>query len=334
MKTLIAIYKQSILDTVFEDEAIKKLAAISEVVDFVTPGIPYTSEQLAEAVKEYDVILSSWGTPRFTPEILKGATKLKFVGHVAGSMTHVFDPYIFGTGIVSVTANRVMAFATAELTVTLMLGAAWDLHGFRVRMEKGLWDQNGKGTVLGLAGQTVGLIGYGEISKEVIRLLKPFNNRILIFSSYCPQEEADKMGFELCTLDELFRTSDIISLHNTLTDRTRGMITKENLDMIKDGAVLVNTARGPIINQDDLLESLKENRYFAALDVHEKEPLPKDSEFLQLDNVICTPHIGAFSKYYKNRMALMVVEDLERWTKGEELEGSVNLEQYQRMTKG
>jgi phosphoglycerate dehydrogenase-like enzyme len=80
--------------------------------------------------------------------------------------------------------------------------------------------------------------------------------------------------------------------------------------------------------------SLKENRYFAALDVHEKEPLSPDSEFLQLENVICTPHIGAFSKYYKNRMALTVVEDLERWTKGEELQGSVNLEQYLRMTNG
>ena len=334
MKILIAIPRKDIIDTVFNEAALKKMNALSTSVDWVDTDTPYTSEQLAKAAKEYDVIFSSWGSPRYTEDVIKGASKLKFTGHIAGSMVHVFDPAIFQTDIVSVNANRVLAFATAELAVALMIAGSWDLHGFQVRMGQGLWSKTKTGSVPGLAGQTIGIIGYGEISKEVMRLLKPFHNRFLVYSSYCPQEEAEKNGFTLCDLDSLLQQSDIVSLHNTLTSKTKGMIDKKKLDMIKDGALLVNTARGAIIKQDDLIESLKENRYFAALDVYEQEPLPTDSELLKLENVTCTPHIGALSKYYKSTMALAVVDDLERWTKNEPLHGHVDLEKYERMTRG
>jgi len=103
---------------------------------------------------------------------------------------------------------------------------------------------------------------------------------------------------------------------------------------LKNGALVVNTARGPIIDETALIDELKAGRIFAALDVFNKEPLPADSEFYKLQNALCVPHIGALSAHYKTRMALSVIEDMERWLIGEKLQGSVDLEKYNRMTPG
>lgn len=332
MKTLVTTTRSAVIKSVFNEESIERLNAISDV-DWVEQDTEYSYLNLMEDIKDYDAVISSWGSPKITKEVLENAPKLKFVGHVAGSVVAFVDPVIFEKDITVVNANRIMAYSTAELAVALMMAGTWDLHGYYTRILEGKW-ASGKSSVPGLSGQIIGIIGYGEISKEVIRLIRPFNTKFLVYSSYCPQEEADKMGFELCNLDDLLKRSDIISLHNTLTSRTRGMIGKEQLDLIRDGALLVNTARGPIIDETALVETLKTGRIYAALDVYDHEPLPLDSEFLKLPNVTCVPHIGALSNYYKTRMGLGVIEDMERWIKGDKLEGAVNLELYNRMTPG
>ena len=333
MKTLITISRSAVIKTIFNSEAINRLNAISEV-DWVDEDKAFTAEHLASVIEKYDAVISSWGSPKLTREVLDRAVNLKFVGHAAGSVVAFMDPYIFEKSIHVVNANRTMAYSTAELTLALMIAGSWDIYGFTVRMREGKWSDNGKGTVPGIAGQTIGLIGYGEISKEVIRLLKPFNPNILVYSSYCPQKEADENGFELSSLEELLKKCDIVSLHNTLTPRTRGMIGKEQLKLLKNGALVINTARGPIIDETALIDELKAGRIFAALDVFNKEPLPADSEFYKLQNALCVPHIGALSAHYKTRMALSVIEDMERWLIGEKLQGSVDLEKYNRMTPG
>ena len=332
MKILIAIHNKGIKDTVFNHEAIEKLNAVGDVIWLNDDTLD--EEGLSKAVNEYDIILTSWGSPKFTEHVLKKAGRLKFIGHIAGTVVPIVDPYVFETDIKVVNANRVMAYSTAELAVVLMLAGSWELKGFHDRIRQGKWSDNGKGMVPGMYGRTVGLIGYGEISKEVIRLLNPFAPEILVYSGYCEKEEARKVGFTLVSLEELLKRSDIVSLHNTLTPKTRGMIGREQLDMIKDGALVVNTARGPVIQEEPLVEDLIQGRIVYAADVYDQEPLPKDHPFLKLPNVITTPHIGAFSQAWKNKMAFCVAEDIERWIKGDRPEGKVSLEQFKRMTPG
>lgn len=330
MKTLITIADKELKNLIFQHSAIEKLEKISQV-DWVEEGKPYSSAELEHDISGYDACISGWGSPKITREVLANASNLKFVGHAAGTVIPYVDNSIFERDIIVVNANSALALSTAEAAVALIMAGAWNLHGFSTRLKQGLW-MGSHESVAGLYKQVIGLIGYGDISKEVIRMLKPFEPRILLYSHYCPQSEADELGVELCSLEYLLKNSGIISLHNTLTSSTIGMIGKKELDMIKDGSLLVNTARGPIVDEKALVECLKTGRIYAALDVYDTEPLPNEHEFLQLQNALCLPHIGAYSNYWKSRLGLMVVEDLERWIKGEPLQGEITADKYKRLT--
>lgn len=331
MKTLITINQKDLKNMIFQNGALERLEQISEV-DWIPENEEYTSLELAKDIGAYDACITGWGSPKFTCEVIENAARLKFVGHTAGTVVPIVDPLIFDKNIKVVNANSALARTTAEASVTLMMAGAWNLCGYNLQLKEGEWSKNSSQTVMGLYGQTVGLIGYGDISREVIRLIKPFNVKILLNSRYCSKEEADSLGIELCSLEELLKKSQIISLHNTLTPSTQGMLGKKELDLIRDGALLVNTARGPIIDEQALIATLQTGRLFAAIDVYHNEPLDKESDLLKLPNVLCVPHIGGFGSYWKTRLGLTIVNDLERFIKGEPLEGEITKEKFSRLT--
>jgi phosphoglycerate dehydrogenase-like enzyme len=331
MKTLVTVSQPDLKKIAFSEKTIKKLEAISDVC-WVEEGKAYSSEDLRRDIAEFDACITGWGSPKFTPEVLEKAEKLRFVGHSAGTVIPIVDIGAFEKDITVVNANSMLSRSTAEGAFALMMAGAWNLHGYNARMKDSLWSNNNKETVMGVYGNTIGLIGYGDIAKELIRLLKPFQPEILVYSNHCRVEEAENMGFRLCGLEELLMQSQIISLHNTLTPSTKGMIGKKELAKIKNGALLVNTARAAIIDEQALIEALKEDRFFAAIDVYEKEPVDKDNILLNLPNVLCTPHIAGFSGYWKSRLGESVVDDLEKWIKGEPLTGQVTIEKYRRLT--
>jgi phosphoglycerate dehydrogenase-like enzyme len=212
-----------------------------------------------------------------------------------------------------------------------MLAGSWEIGKYRDQLRSGIWGDNGN-TVMGLYGQKVGIIGYGEVAREVIRLLRSFGTSIMLYSPYCSQKEANELGFMLSSLEEVLAESRIVSLHDTLTSSTRGMLGREQLKLLQDGALLVNTARGPLIDQAALMEQLSSGRIHAALDVYHEEPLPAEDSLLKLSNVICLPHIGAYSGYWKTQLAAMVVEDLVNFTAGKPLMRQVTAERFERMT--
>ncbi len=326
MKTLIILNNPDLRDLIFPDAAIKRLERISEVHWLTDYSI------LEECIGEYDACISSWGSPRFTPEVLKKAKKLKFVGHAAGTVLPYMDEAIFEKGITVVNANRILSRATAEGAVAMMAVGSYHLQKYDRMMRSGGWANNDVEWVPGLSGQTIGLIGFGDISREVIRLLKPYNPRILLYSGHCSQEEAEGLGIHLCGLDKLLESSSIISLHNTLTPKSKGMIGKQELGKMKDDAILLNTARAAIVDENALLEVLNTGRIFAILDVYEQEPLPMDHPLRSLSNVWLFPHIAAYSGYWKKQLGLSVVENLERFINGEKVFDQITLEKYKRMT--
>ena len=215
MKTLITISDISLKRILFSTEALEKLYAISEV-HWIEEGKIYSVEELKNAIPQYDACITSWHSPKFTSEVLNEAVNLKFIGHAAGTVVPIMDEDIFQKKIVVVNANNVLARSTAEHTVGLMMAGAWNHNGFNLNLKRGIWGKSSEGIVMGLYKQTIGLIGYGCISKEVIRLLKPYDVEILLYSKHCNNEEADALGVKLVNLEKLLKESQIISLHNKI----------------------------------------------------------------------------------------------------------------------
>ncbi|NQX62772.1 hydroxyacid dehydrogenase [Paenibacillus qinlingensis] len=329
MRALVTVSDPFLRGLIFQEETIQQLNALCEV-DWTDEHVD--SDQLAERIGDYDICITSWGSAKLDAGVLGRAHKLKFIGHAAGTVVPMVDPLVYELDMTVVNANTSLARSTAELAVALMLHGSWDLSGYSQRLKQGGWTQNNRESVKGLYRQTIGLIGYGEISREVIRLLQPYEAEILLYSGNCSTEEAQELGVKLCSLEEVLSRSAIVSLHNTLTEKTRGMLGAKELSLLPDGALLVNTARGPIIEEEALLNELTSERISAALDVFDMEPLPKGHPLLQLSNAYCFPHIGGFNHYWKSKLGLLVVEDLARWINGEELHGEINQVKFQRQT--
>ncbi|OPH57126.1 hypothetical protein BC351_24975 [Paenibacillus ferrarius] len=331
MKTLVTISDDGLRNMFWQEQVVGKLSRISEV-DFMPLKEWLTSEKLADQIGDYDACITSWGSPFFTPEVLARAGKLKFIGHGAGSVASIVGEDVFAKSIAVTSANQVLALSTAECAFSLIFAGAWDHVGYSARLKQGKWSVNNHETVLGVTRRVIGIVGLGEISKHVIRMLKPFDTKILLCSSYCSHKEADALGVELCGLNELFERSDIVSLHNTWTPRTQGMIGAEQLQRLRDGALFVNTARGPIVKEEALVAELRTGRIFAALDVYDYEPVPRDHELLAMSNVLCLPHIGGYHGLLKRELCDFIVEELGRFATGEPLLGAVSLERFLRLT--
>jgi phosphoglycerate dehydrogenase-like enzyme len=212
----------------------------------------------------------------------------------------------------------------------MALLTSWDMLGTMSKMKEGLWPGNND-VVDGLNGKTIGLIGYGVIAERFIRLLQTFDVQIYVYSKHCPAKRSQELGFELTSLEQVLQC-DVISVHSTLTDRTYHMLDAEKLQLIPDGSILINTARGAIFDENALLDELKKNRFKAVLDVFEQEPLPEDHPFRRLPNVIATPHCAATSVYWRHKLPEIVITDMERFFTGKEPRHRITLEKYQTMT--
>ncbi len=224
----------------------------------------------------------------------------------------------------------ILTDATADMACALLLAAARRVvEGDRL-VKAGGWKTWAPGYMLGadLAGATLGIVGFGRIGRAVARRASGFGMRIL-FTDPTPASPEPGVIATQVDLETLLKESDFVSLHVPLTDETRGLIDKVTLNMMKPTAVLVNTSRGPVVNQEALYDALAEKRIFAAaLDVTVPEPLPVDSPLLKLDNCIVVPHIASASWQTRQRMSKMAAENLIAGLKGEQLPNCANPQVY------
>ncbi|MBO3803546.1 MAG: hydroxyacid dehydrogenase, partial [Candidatus Brockarchaeota archaeon] len=168
-----------------------------------------------------------------------------------------------------------------------------------------------------LAGKTMGVIGLGAIGSRVAKRAIAFEMRVVAHDPYVDPEKASSLGVELVDLDTLLRRSDVVSLHAALTERTKHLISRREIGLLKPTAVIVNAARGRLIDEEALVQALKEKRILgAALDVFQEEPLPPGHPFLKEPNVVLTPHIAAFTKEALSRGDKIVAEDLATVIRG------------------
>jgi phosphoglycerate dehydrogenase-like enzyme len=331
MKTLFAISSPTLIDNIFDRATLSRLARIADVDWAATDG-SFTQEFFEQHIDNYDACITSWDSPRLTGAASMRAQRLRFLGHAAGTLATYLEPGFFERDVTVVTSSEVLALSTAECTFALIMAGAWNLRGYEMGLREGRWSQSRKETVMGVHGRTIGLVGLGQVARQLIKYLQPFAPDILVHSRYTSAEEARRLGVTLVPLDELLAKSQIVCLTGTLTDKTRGMIGERELSLMRDGALLVNTARSRLVDGAALLAELQRGRLFAALDVFDEEPLRQDSPLLKLPNVLCSPHIGGISAHWRKRVGSNIVDALESFAAGKSIADRVTVQRFQTMT--
>lgn len=266
----------------------------------------YDAEVLKEKIKEFDALIVRSAT-KVTRDIIESAEKLKVIGRAGIGLDNIDVAAAKEKGIAVLNTPGASAVSVAELTIGLMLAAARHIARGTCGLKQGKWE---KKLLEGheLYGKTLGIIGFGNIGKEVARRALAFDMKIL---AYDVVKDNGGLPVEFVELDELLRESDYITLHVPLIDATKHMLNAEAFSKMKDGVVIVNAARGGVIDEAALYDALVSGKvYAAALDVFEVEP-PQDElrkKLLSLDNVVATPHIGASTAEGQFRVGIEIVK--------------------------
>jgi phosphoglycerate dehydrogenase-like enzyme len=279
-----------------------------------------TAENLPNLVDGAVAVITGWGTPPLDETLLAHAKSLKLVAHAAGSVRHLVPFAAIEEGRLHVThaaihiGEAVSEFVMAQV-LSFLRHPAELADG--MRNNEPWFDLRTRllGRLLGE--QTVGLLGAGYIGRIMMRLFRAFNARVLVYDPYLTEPQAYEMSVELCGLDDLLRRSDIVSLHVPSLPETRHMIGADQLAMIKDGALFINTARGAIVDEQALIAELRKGRFTAVLDVYEKEPLSHDSPLRTLPNAILAPHAAGHSHETYLRQGATAVDEVCRMLAGE-----------------
>ena len=246
-------------------------------------------------IKNSHACIVGWGEPVFDENILNCAPDLKLLVHI-GAVHHMLTDAVWERNIKVSSAVAAIAISVAETTIALMITALKRIIQFNERTHKGFWrgDENDQESSKAkeLYNLNIGIIGAGYVGRNVIRLLKNFEVSILLYDPYVSDEEAQKLGVKKVSLEELMSCSDVVSLHAPETHETYHMINKDNLKLLKDGTIFINTARGAIVDEKALIEELKTGRITACIDVTDPEPPSEDNPLRKLPNVILTPHLA------------------------------------------
>ncbi len=276
-----------------------------EVVDLT--GIP--KEELVKHVADLDALIVRSAT-KVRKEMIDAAKNLKVIGRAGVGLDNIDVEYAKSKGIKVINTPGATSISVAELTIGLLLAVMRKIAFADREMRKGAWPKK-KCKGIEMYGKTLGIIGIGRIGREVAKRARAFGMRVIYYDVYRPDEATEKeLGIEFRDLDSLVSEADVITLHVPLLPETKHMINRERIEKMKDGAIIINAARGGIVDEDALYDALKSGKlYGAALDVYENEPL-KESKLFELDNVVLTPHIGAQAKEGQTRAGIEVARKI------------------------
>jgi phosphoglycerate dehydrogenase-like enzyme len=262
------------------------------------------------ALEEAEVVLSGWGCPPLDAPLLAQAPELRAIVHAAGGVKGHVTAACWERGLLVSTAAGANAGPVAEYTLAriLLAGKAAERLAREYRARRAPIDLISEFPQVGNLGKTVGIVGLSRIGRRVVELLEPFDFRVLVHDPYVERS---------VELDELLAASDIVSLHAPSLPSTRHMLDARRLALLRDGATVINTARGALIDQDALVAELLTGRIDAVIDVTEPEVLPPDSPLYDLPNVVLTPHIAGALGVEVRRLGDSALDEIERYARGE-----------------
>lgn len=316
-----------VLDEVFlpqlfgpdELERLRRQVALSQ---------PFSADQLLreppETLADVELILSSWGMPRLDADLLDLLPRLRAVFYAAGTVKPIVTGEFWARGLRITSAARENARPTAEFAfaeIILSLKRAWP-RLFALREARRY--QQTDALAPGCFGSTVGLISLGKIGRLVAQRLASLDVHVIAWDPHVSAESASRLGVELVPLPTVFTRAHVVSCHTPLTSETSGFLDGSLFERMRPGATFINTARGGLVREPDLLAVLRARPdLFAVLDVTEQEPPPPDSAWFTLPNVVLTPHIAGSTGPECRRLGRMMVDEMERFLRNEPLLGEV-----------
>ncbi|MGP3961060.1 hydroxyacid dehydrogenase [Nonomuraea sp. 3N208] len=293
-------------------------AAIERHLAIASP--PLTADRLTpDVLADLQVLVTGWGAPRLDAELLAAAPKLSLVLYGAGSIRPLVTPEMWARGVRVTSAATANATPVAEFALSQILYAL--KHGWRyVLAARAAAAPAVRGPEIGAYGAVVGLVSLGATGRATARLLAHHDLVVQACDPYADPEEAERLGVRLVGLEELFATSDVVSLHAPLTPETRGVVGAGLLESMKTDATLINTARGGLVDEGALVEVLgRRTDLFAVLDVTDPEPAVAGSPLFTMPNIVVTPHVAGSLGHERRRHGQAMAEELARYVAGEPL---------------
>lgn len=280
-------------------------------------------EELQQIIGDYDALVVRSAT-KATKEIIEKGDKLKVIGRAGIGVDNVDVAAATEKGIVVMNTPQGNALAAAEHSIALMFAAARKVALADRTMKQGKWE---KKLFMGIEifEKTLGVIGIGNIGSLVAEKALALGMRVIAYDLYVSKEFAESKGIELVDFDRLLKESDFIAIHVPLVKDTRNLINKDAIAKMKKGVIIINVARGPIVNEKDLLEALESGHVAsAALDVFDQEPPPADNPLILSDKTVCTPHLGASTKEAQDKVAIDIANQIVDFFKNGVIKNSVN----------
>ena len=297
----------------FTDRSLQKL---EEVTSWRRSALREDSPELRSEIANADVLMTTWHSPFLTVEML--GSRVKLIAHCGGEVKSRVAEEVFDFVTITNAADP-MARGVAEMALALALTLVRRIPDYAAEMRDGVIRTNAEvseGETF--FGRRVGVVGFGRIGRAFARLLPPLGVDVLVSDPYAPAHSVAAHGATLVELDELVGSCSVVVICAALTPATRGMFDKRRLSLLRDGAYLINVARGGLIEMDALLDELRQGRITVALDVTDPlEPLPVEHELRKLPNVILTPHIAAGGIEMRREIGALAVEEVVRFVKGE-----------------
>ncbi|WP_051939384.1 hydroxyacid dehydrogenase [Phaeacidiphilus oryzae] len=298
-----------------------ELARLRELVELTSEealsgfGTPEARKALGEA----ELLITGWGCPPVDAEALAAAPRLRAVVHVAGTVRNHITEACWERGLRVSTAAAANGVPVAEYTLAMILlsqkRVLESARALRTEHRRPAWTADPR---LGNFRRTVGILSASGIGRRVIGLLRPHDLEVLLHDPFVSPEEAERLGARAVGIEELFAVSDTVSVHTPLLPQTVGLVSRELLALMPDGATLINTARGAVVDQEALTAELLSGRLRAVLDVTVPDPLPPGSPLYGCPNVLLTPHVAGSLGGELLRMTELALGEIERLARGEE----------------
>lgn len=333
MKSLITLGRDERFDTFFPKENIALAESLGEVI-WNEGEAQWSAEEAAEKIGDCDVYVTAWDCPRLDETILDKAKNLKFMVHLGGTVVPYASDAAWDRGVRVISGNDIMAESVAEATVAYMLTAQRRIPFYHRRFtEQKIFRAGGEYTD-SLLGKTVGLVSYGAIARHLVRMLAPFRVKVKVYDiAPLPERDKDAYGLTQASLDEIFSTCDIVSLHTPLYDATYHMIDDRLLSLLRKDALLVNTARGGLVDNEALVRHLKSKDFRAIIDVFEQEPPCADDPLFACENAILIPHMGGPTVNLRAYMTEVLLKEAKAFIDGDgDLPHEITKEMKNRMS--
>jgi len=317
--TLALALAPALTEHLFSDALRARLASVAEVLDD-EPLTDFASPRARGLLPRADILLTSWGAPRIDAAVLDRAPRLRAIVHAAGTVKLHVDPECWARGIVVTSAAAANAVPVAEYTLAMILLANKRVFRLRERYRElrraRHWTREAPG--LGNYRRTVGIVGASQVGRRVLELLRPFDLDLLVHDPFLDPAGAAALGARLVDgLDDLVAASDVVSLHAPALLETHHLMDARRLALLRDGATLINTARGWLVDQAALERELASGRIDAVIDTTDPEVLPADSPLYDLPNVFLTPHVAGAMGTETQRLAALAIDEVERLARGE-----------------